>query len=43
VTDVQRSRQFYTSLLGCQVAVDSRRPATRPMPRRSASCSAAWS
>ena len=26
VTDVQRSRQFYTSLLGFQVAVDSPPP-----------------
>ena len=41
VTDIERSRQFYTSMLGFQVAVDHRRPATRPTPTRSASCSAA--
>ena len=34
VTDIQRSRQFYTNLLGFQVAVDHRRQATRPRPRR---------
>ena len=43
VTDVGRSRQFYTSLLGFEVAVESPPEATRRPPASSRSCSAAWS
>jgi glyoxylase I family protein len=43
VTDLDRSRQFYTGLLGFEVAVESPPPGDPAAAEVFRSCSAAWS